>query len=84
MRSYTIYTSGIDIKINGRADGERLFEGRAQAVSTSNRLQYLVPNLVDAIFTGFPGNSGETVRISIAPEDQVAQRDGSPPPANTN
>ena len=54
--------------------GERLFEGRAQAISTSNHLQYLVPNLVDAMFTGFPGNSGETVRISIAPEDQVAQR----------
>jgi hypothetical protein len=28
-----------------------------------------VPNLVTAMFTGFPGNSGETVRISVAPED---------------
>ena len=74
VHSYTIYTSGIEMKIDRAADGVRLFEGRAQAVSTSNRLQYLVPNLVDAMFTGFPGNSGETVRISIAPEDQVAQR----------
>jgi hypothetical protein len=74
VHSYTIYTSGIEMKIDRAADGERLFEGRAQAISTSNRLQYLVPNLVDAMFTGFPGNSGETVRISIAPEDQVAQR----------
>ena len=78
MHSYTIYTSGIDMKIDRTADGQRLFEGRAQAISTSNRLQYLVPNLVDAMFTGFPGNSGETVRISIAPEDQVAQRDSHP------
>jgi hypothetical protein len=62
------------MKISRRTDGERLFEGRAQAISTSNHLQYLVPNLVDAMFTGFPGNSGETVRISIAPEDQVVQR----------
>ena len=44
------------------------FEGKAEAVSTSNHLQYLVPNLVEAMFTGFPGNSGETVRISVAPE----------------
>jgi hypothetical protein len=73
--SYTIYTSGIEMKVDRREDGMRLFEGRAQAISTSNHLQYLVPNLVDAMFTGFPGNSGETVRISIAPEDQVAQRD---------
>ena len=66
--SYTVYTSGIDVKIDRRADGQRLFEGKAEAVSRSNRLQYLVPHLVQAMFTGFPGNSGETVRISIAPE----------------
>jgi hypothetical protein len=30
-----------------------------------------VPNLAEAMFTGFPGNSGETVRISVAPEPQV-------------
>jgi hypothetical protein len=68
IESYTVYTSGIDMKIERRADGLRLFEGKAEAVSTSNRLQYLVPNLVEAMFTGFPGNSGETVRISVAPE----------------
>ncbi|MBW8753518.1 MAG: DUF4136 domain-containing protein [Sphingomonadales bacterium] len=68
VESYTVYTSGIKVKIDRRADGQRLFEGNAEAVSTSNRLQYLVPNLVEAMFTGFPGNSGETVRISVAPE----------------
>lgn len=66
--SYTVYTSGIEMKIDRRADGQRLFEGKAEALSTSNRLQYVVPNLVEAMFTGFPGNSGETVRISVAPE----------------
>jgi hypothetical protein len=73
--SYTIYTSGVALKIDNAATGERLFEGEAEAVSTSNRLQYLVPNLVEAMFTDFPGNSGETVRISIAPEDQPVRRD---------
>ncbi len=71
---YTVYTSGIDLKIDRRATGERLFEGKAEAVSTSNRLPYLVPNLVQALFTDFPGRSGETVRISVAPENQAAQR----------
>ena len=68
VESYTVYTSGVSMKIDRRADGTRLFEGNAEAVSTSNRLPYLVPNLVEAMFTGFPGNSGETVRISVAPE----------------
>lgn len=72
--SYTVYTSGITLKIDRRADQARLFEGKAEAVSTSNRLQYLVPNLVEAMFTGFPGNSGETVRITVAPENKQKQR----------
>ena len=70
IESYTVYTSGIDMKIDRRVDGVRLFEGKAEAVSRSEDLQYLVPNLVEAMFTNFPGNSGETVRITIAPEDK--------------
>ena len=65
----TIYTSELDLKIDSKADGRRLFEGKAQAASRSDRLGYLVPNLVEAVFTDFPGRSGETLRISIAPED---------------
>ena len=64
----TVYTSGIDMKIERRSDGKRVFEGKAQAASTSNRLPYLVPNLVEAMFKDFPGHNGETVRISVAPE----------------
>ena len=73
VESYTVYTSGIDLKIDRAGTGERLFEGKAQALSTSNRLQYLVPNLVDAMFTDFPGNSGETVRITIKPEEKTVR-----------
>lgn len=65
VRSYTVYTSDVEMKIDDTASGERLFEGTAQAVSRTNRLQALVPNLVDALFTDFPGNSGETLRITI-------------------
>lgn len=73
IESYTVYTSGVSLKID-RAGGGRLFEGKSEAVSTSNRLQYLVPNLVEALFTGFPGNSGETVRITVAPEKTTVRR----------
>lgn len=73
VRSYTIYTSAIDLKIDRRVDGQRLFEGKAEAVSRSNRLPVLVPNLVDALFTDFPGRSGETVRITIR-DDQKTVR----------
>lgn len=73
VRSYTIYTSGVDLKIDRRADGQRLFEGKAEAVSRSNRLPRLVPNLVDALFTDFPGNSGETVRITVRDDENTVR-----------
>ena len=66
--TYTIYTSYLDMDIRRTADGQALFEGIAQARSRSNELPALVPNLVEAMFTGFPGNSGETVRITVAPD----------------
>jgi hypothetical protein len=68
VRVYTVYTAYLDMDIRRTADGQSLFEGLAQARSRSNELPVLVPNLVEAMFTGFPGNSGETVRITVAPE----------------
>ncbi|MEO0872369.1 MAG: DUF4136 domain-containing protein, partial [Pseudomonadota bacterium] len=75
VRSYTIYTGEIDVKIDDTQSGERLFEGRAESVSRSNRLQTIVPNLVDAMFTDFPGNSGETLRITIREDEKTVRRD---------
>jgi hypothetical protein len=64
---YTVYTSFLDMDIR-RPDGESVFEGTARARSRTDDLGVLVPNLVEAMFTGFPGNSGETVKITVAPE----------------
>ena len=66
--TYTVYTSYLDMDIRRTADGQSVFEGLAQARSRNDNLPTLVPNLVEAMFTGFPGNSGETVRITVAPE----------------
>jgi hypothetical protein len=64
IESYTEYTSDLEMNIVGKG-GEPLFEGRAQARSTTDELTALVPNLIEAMFTGFPGRSGETVRITV-------------------
>ena len=64
---YTVYTSFLDMDIR-RPDGQAVFEGTARARSRTDELSVLVPNLIEAMFTGFPGNSGETVKITVAPE----------------
>jgi hypothetical protein len=68
VTSYTLYTSHLDMDIKRTADGQSLFEGHAQARSRTDELPVLVPNLIEAMFTGFPGNNGERVRITVMPE----------------
>ena len=63
--SYVEYHSQIDLHIRQAGTNAPLFDGRAQARSQTNRLDVVVPSLVDAMFTGFPGRSGETVKITI-------------------
>ena len=67
ISSYTSYRSALDLDIRRKVDNASLFEGKAQARSTTDNLGTLVPNLIEAMFTGFPGQSGETVRITVPP-----------------
>ena len=69
--SYVEYHSQIDLHIRAAGTNAPLFDGRAQARSMTNRLDVVIPSLVDAMFTGFPGHSGETVKITI-PRKQAA------------
>ncbi len=65
---YTLYQSFLTLDIRRRQDNLQLFNGHAEARSTKGDLGMLVPNLVEAMFTGFPGRSGETIKITVAPE----------------
>jgi hypothetical protein len=64
-RDYTIYKSFLDMDIVQRGTNAPLFEGHAKARSETDELDALVPNLIQAMFTGFPGRNGETVKITV-------------------
>jgi hypothetical protein len=68
--SYVEYHSQIGLHIRAAGTNAPLFDGRAQARSETNRLDVVIPSLVDAMFTGFPGRSGETVKITIPARQQ--------------
>lgn len=76
IRSYTYYVSELDLDIRRKVDNASLFEGKAKARSRTDELKKLVPSLVDAMFTGFPGTSGETVKITLPPEGKQQARAG--------
>ena len=65
VSSYVEYHPQVEMHIRAAGTNQPLFDGRAQARSSTNRLDVVVPSLVDALFAGFPGRSGETIRITI-------------------
>jgi hypothetical protein len=67
VRVYTVYKSFLDLDIRRKADNAQLFDGHAKARSTQDNMGVLVPNLIEAMFTGFPGHSGETIKITVPP-----------------
>lgn len=62
--SVTVYTRALEMDII-RADGEKLFEGRAVSIGRDNRMPEIMPYLVQAMFTNFPGESGVTKVVEI-------------------
>ena len=71
--SYVEYHSQVDLHIRQAGTDAPLFDGRAQARSETDRLDVVIPSLVDAMFTGFPGRNGETVKITIQTKPPAAQ-----------
>lgn len=63
--SYVEYHPQVELHIRAAGTNQPLFDGRAQARSTTNRLDRVVPSLVEAMFAGFPGRNGEVVKITI-------------------
>lgn len=63
--SETLFNSFVAVRISRASDNQSVFEGRAETVTRTNDLTRLVPPLVDALFTGFPGNNGETIRVRL-------------------
>ena len=72
--SYVEYHSQLELHIRAKGSNLPLFDGRAEARSTTNRLDALLPGLVQALFTGFPGRNGEVIRITIPPANKASAR----------
>ncbi|MCH8861821.1 MAG: DUF4136 domain-containing protein [Proteobacteria bacterium] len=62
--SVTVYSRVLEMDII-RADGEKLFEGHALSIGRDNRMPEIMPYLVQAMFTNFPGESGVTKLVEI-------------------
>lgn len=64
----TYYTITLSLELR-KPDGTLIFEGRAETETRSKALPEIVPFLAQALFDSFPGESGQTRRVVIAPPE---------------
>ncbi len=70
-RNTDVRVNMLSIRIARESDGSAVWEGRAvqeiPAGATGATLTAAVPELARALLTGFPGPSGQTVRVKLKP-----------------
>lgn len=66
-RSKTTWPKMLSVEIAEARPGDKrvLFEGRAVTERGGREIAPLMPYLVEGLFTGFPGASGQTVRVDV-------------------
>lgn len=65
---YTIdvYRRRLELDIDSKTvAGKRYYEGRVESTGQSESLPAVMPYLIRALFTDFPGNNGQTRRVDV-------------------
>ncbi|MFQ5534788.1 MAG: DUF4136 domain-containing protein [Sphingomonadales bacterium] len=58
------YIRSLDLVMVRQSDSSILFEGHATSSGRTGNLTEIVPFLIDAMFDGFPGEHGKTVKVT--------------------
>jgi hypothetical protein len=61
--SHTVHDRYMLMTIRSRS-GTNVFEGKVNSSGSSSEIAAVLPEMIDSLFTGFPGQSGKTKRVS--------------------
>lgn len=72
LQSFTVFTRWVEMSVvdagKKAAQPVKLFEGRAYSEGSNRNLPEVVPPLIAALFTEFPGLNGETRSVMVSPD----------------
>ena len=64
-----VYRRRLELDIDSRTvTGKRYYEGRVESTGQTESLPAVMPSLIRALFTEFPGNSGQMRRVDVPVE----------------
>lgn len=64
-RSATTFPRWLAVEMREAGSNRMVFEGRAVAEGTRREIAPVMPYLIQALMTGFPGSSGTTIRVDV-------------------
>lgn len=68
-RAQALYSRNILLDIR-TSTGEKIYEGRVESMGSSKALPKVMPYMIEAMFTNFPGESGEVKQIVIREDSE--------------
>lgn len=68
-RAHTLHSRNLLLDIR-TSSGEKVYEGHVQSTGSSRSLSRVMPYMIEAMFTNFPGESGEVKQIVIREEKE--------------
>lgn len=67
-----LYQRRLELDIDSRTEvGKRYYEGRVESSGDSDSLPDVMPSMIRALFTDFPGNNGQTRRVTVPLEPRA-------------
>lgn len=68
-RTHPQYSRNLLLDIR-TSTGEKIYEGRAESMGSSKSLPKVMPYMIEAMFTNFPGESGDVKQIVIREDSE--------------
>ncbi len=63
--SVVVYRRQLHLAIVNEADHQQVFEAKVESAGTNSHLNEVMPYMIQALFSRYPGDNGKTVRVKI-------------------
>ena len=63
VTSYVVYRRALHVAIVDTATNKQVFEAKVESFGTNNHLNEVMPYMVQALISRYPGDNGKTIRV---------------------
>lgn len=65
VSSFVVYRRTLHLAIVNTANNQQVFEAKVESAGTNNHLNEVMPYMIKALFSRYPGDNGKTVRVKV-------------------